>query len=277
MSFGDRRRTMQPQVLQSIALAVAEARSVHLVLQRIVEGLGGHPGTALARIWLRGPGDLCSSPCLVRAECRDQTQCLHLRASAGRSLQNPGEDWTRLTGGFRRIPLNLWKVGRIGGTGTPMLITEDLPRDPAIARPEWASAEGIMAFAGQPLIFKGETLGVLAVFSRAHIDQEQFEWLRTFADQAAVALANARAFEEVARLREQIELERDHLRVAQAYLAEAQRLSATGSFGWKPASGEIVWSDETHRIFAMDRGTKPTVALALTPGCIPTTATASNS
>src|SRR5262245_66186074 len=93
-----------------------------------------------------------------------------------------------------------------------MLISEHLVKDPAIARSEWASAEGIMAFAGQPLIFKGETLGVLAVFSRAHVDQEQFQWLRTFADQAAVALANARAFEEVARLREQLELERDHLR-----------------------------------------------------------------
>jgi len=69
-----------------------------------------------------------------------------------------------------------------------------------------------VAFAGQPLIFKGETLGVLAVFSPATIRQDQFEWLRTFADQAAVALANARAFEEVARLRQQLELERDHLR-----------------------------------------------------------------
>jgi transcriptional regulator with GAF, ATPase, and Fis domain len=254
---------MQPQALQSIALAVAEARSVNLVLQRIVEGLAGQPGTALARIWLRGPGDLCSSSCRVRAECPDQRQCLHLRASAGRSTHDSGADWTRLTGDFRRIPLNMWKVGHIGGTGTPLLIAEDLPRDPAIARPEWASAEGIMAFAGQPLIFKGEILGVLAVFSRDHIDQEQFQWLRTFADQAAVALANARAFEEVARLSEQIELERDHLREVQAYLAEAQRLSVTGSFGWKPASGEIVWSDETYRIFDIACGTKPTIELAL--------------
>jgi transcriptional regulator with GAF, ATPase, and Fis domain len=255
---------MQPQALQSIALAVAEARSVNLVLQRIVDGLVGQPGTALARIWLRGPGDLCSSSCRVRAQCPDQTQCLHLRASAGQSIHDSGADWTRLTGDFRRIPLNIWKVGRIGGTGAPMLIAEDLASDPAIAEPTWASAEAIMAFAGQPLIFKGEILGVLAVFSRAHIDQEQFQWLRTFADQAAVALANARAFEELARLREQIELERDHLREAQAYLAEAQRLSATGSFGWKPSSGEIVWSDETYRIFDIDRGTKPTIELALT-------------
>src|SRR5262249_39253192 len=53
------------------------------------------------------------------------------------------------------------------------------------------------------------------------------------------------------------------LREAQAYLSEAQRLSTTGSFGWKPASGEIVWSEETHRIFELDRGTTPTVDFAV--------------
>jgi transcriptional regulator with GAF, ATPase, and Fis domain len=204
--------TVEPRALQSIALAVAEARSVDLVLQRIVDGLAGEPGIALARIWLIAPGDICSSSCLVRAECPDQTRCLHLLASAGRSIHDSGEDWNRITGGFRRIPLNVWKVGRIGGTGTPVLIAADLATDPAIHRPEWAKAEGIVAFAGQPLIFKGETLGVLAVFSRVHIGQDQFEWLRTFADHAAVAIANAQAFDEVTRLRQQIELERDHLR-----------------------------------------------------------------
>src|SRR5262245_31424281 len=134
---------MQPQALQSIALAVAEARSVNLVLQRIVEGLAGELGIALARIWLREPGDLCSSSCLVRADCPDQRHCLHLRASAGHSIEDSGADWTRLTGDFRRIPLNTWKVGHIGGAGTPILIAEDLAKDPAIARPEWARAEGI--------------------------------------------------------------------------------------------------------------------------------------
>jgi transcriptional regulator with GAF, ATPase, and Fis domain len=211
-AIGSIRDTVEPRALQSIALAVAEARSVDLVLQRIIDGLAGQPEIALARIWLIAPGDICASSCLVRAECPDQTRCLHLLASAGRSNHDSGGDWSRLTGDFRRIPLNVWKVGRIGGTGTPILITDDLATDPAIDRPEWAKAEGIVAFAGQPLIFKGETLGVLAVFSRAHIGQGQFEWVRTFADHAAVALANARAFEELARLRQQVELERDHLR-----------------------------------------------------------------
>jgi len=51
------------------------------------------------------------------------------------------------------------------------------------------------------------------------------------------------------------------LRSSEAYLAEAQRLSQTGSFGWKPDTGEIVWSDETYRIFEYDRSVKPTIDL----------------
>src|ERR1700674_3399332 len=48
-----------------------------------------------------------------------------------------------------------------------------------------------------------------------------------------------------------------------AYLAEAQRLSHTGSFGWTVTTGEINWSEETFRIFQYDRATKPTVELVL--------------
>jgi PAS domain S-box-containing protein len=43
------------------------------------------------------------------------------------------------------------------------------------------------------------------------------------------------------------------LRQSQNYLAEAQRLSRTGSFGWRVATGEIVWSEETFRIFGYDK------------------------
>ncbi|HXZ81709.1 MAG TPA: sigma 54-interacting transcriptional regulator [Terriglobales bacterium] len=57
---------------------------------------------------------------------------------------------------------------------------------------------------------------------------------------------------------EQEELTQE-LQRREAYLVEAQRLSHTGSFGWKPESGEIVWSDETYRIFEYDRAVKPTI------------------
>jgi PAS domain S-box-containing protein len=48
------------------------------------------------------------------------------------------------------------------------------------------------------------------------------------------------------------------IRRSEAYLAEAQRLSHTGSFGWRPGDGEIVWSDETYRIFEYDSTLQPT-------------------
>jgi PAS domain S-box-containing protein len=53
------------------------------------------------------------------------------------------------------------------------------------------------------------------------------------------------------------------LRRSEAYLSGAQRLSQTGSVGWKVSSGELYWSEETYRIFAYDRTTKPTVELFL--------------
>src|SRR5438477_5490136 len=45
------------------------------------------------------------------------------------------------------------------------------------------------------------------------------------------------------------------------YLAEAQRLSHAGTFGWKVGSGELVWSDETYRILGFARETNPTLDL----------------
>ena len=50
---------------------------------------------------------------------------------------------------------------------------------------------------------------------------------------------------------------------SESYLAEAQRASHTGSFGWSVSSGDIVWSDETFRILELDRVKKPTVEFVL--------------
>jgi PAS domain S-box-containing protein len=55
------------------------------------------------------------------------------------------------------------------------------------------------------------------------------------------------------------ELLTQELRRREAYLSGAQRLSHTGSFGWKPDSGELFWSDESYRIFEYDRAVKPTI------------------
>src|SRR5216684_5411368 len=55
----------------------------------------------------------------------------------------------------------------------------------------------------------------------------------------------------------------ESLRQSETYLAEAQRLSHTGSFGWNVSGGEIYWSDETYKIFEYDRAVKPILELVL--------------
>jgi len=98
--------------------------------------------------------------------------------------------------------------------------------------------------------------------------------LRVAANQAGIGLQEARRSGEQKRVAEMLEqrvAERtrrltavnDELRRSEAYLAEAQRLSHAGSFGWRPSTGELIWSEETFRIFQYDRTTKPTVELAL--------------
>src|SRR5262247_3658462 len=99
-----------------------------------------------------------------------------------------------------------------------------------------------------PLMKQASLVGVLYLENTvaSHVfTPSRIALLKLLASQAAISLENARLYAD--------------LREAQAYLAEAQRLSATGSFGWKPACGEIVWSEETHRIFDLDRDTKPTL------------------
>src|SRR5208337_2989216 len=59
------------------------------------------------------------------------------------------------------------------------------------------------------------------------------------------------------------EKQTEDLKRSEAYLAEAQRLSHTGSFGWSVTTGENFWSEETFRIFAYDRAIKPTLDLVL--------------
>src|SRR5258707_1886627 len=98
--------------------------------------------------------------------------------------------------------------------------------------------------------------------------------LRVATNQAAIGLQEARRSGDQKRVAEVLErrvAERtskltavnEELRRSQAYLAEAQRLSHTGSFGWRVSNGEIIWSEETFRIFQYDRTTIPTVELIL--------------
>src|SRR5262245_56062645 len=77
-----------------------------------------------------------------------------------------------------------------------------------------------------------------------------------------IAPSVRRALRE-AEERSQRKLAEDALQRNEAYLAEAQRLSHTGSFGWHVLSGKTYWSDETYRIFDLDLHSEPTLDLTM--------------
>jgi PAS domain S-box-containing protein len=72
-----------------------------------------------------------------------------------------------------------------------------------------------------------------------------------------------RAHDDLNKTVQELQLSNEALAKSQAYLAEAQALSHTGSFGWKVSTGELVWSEETYRIFGYDCAQEPTVQLMI--------------
>jgi transcriptional regulator with GAF, ATPase, and Fis domain len=199
------------ETLKSLLLEVGHCRNPPHTLHRLCDVLATIDGVALARLWLVQPGDICEE-CPLRAECPDRTRCLHLTASAGRSRLDPATQWSALDGAFRRFPIGVRKVGRVAQSAEPLHIERIDAASPWIVRPEWAAAEGIVAFAGQPITHGGEVLGVIGVFLRKPLVPESADWLRMLAQQIGAAIANATAFVEIERLRARLALENEYLR-----------------------------------------------------------------
>lgn len=205
-------QSMNIESLHAIATMVSQQREVDAVLKTVVESLADDLDLAVATIWLSQPGDICEV-CFMKDECPDQTRCLHMVACAARP-QNPesGDEWYRTDGFYRRLPLGVRRIGVIAVTGESQNIPDTADDKEWVAHNDWLHREGVRSYSGHPLIFRDEILGVMAVFSRTHVSDQEFSWLRAFADNAAVAIANARAFEEINSLRHQLELENEYLR-----------------------------------------------------------------
>ncbi len=93
------------------------------------------------------------------------------------------------------MPFHVGKVGQVAASRHPILVEDVAAQNDWILRPTWAKREEIRSFAGHPLIFRDKLLGVIAVFSRQPFGRQEFTWLGLFANQAAVAIANACAEE----------------------------------------------------------------------------------
>src|SRR4029077_4161486 len=103
------------------------------------------------------------------------------------------------------------KAGEVGTPEIPFLIKDFAPQNQWPIRPDWARRESIRGFVAHPLVFQGKILGVLGLFSRECLSEQDSTWIGIFAKQAAAAIANARAFEEIARLRNQWDLDKAYL------------------------------------------------------------------
>jgi PAS domain S-box-containing protein len=112
---------------------------------------------------------------------------------------------------------------------------------------------------GVPFIFVSGTLGEEVAIEALKIGATDYV-LKTRLSRLVPSVL--RALREATQRAERKRAE-EALRQSETYLAEAQRLSRTGSFGWSVSREEIYWSEETYKIFEYDRSVKPTLELAL--------------
>ena len=102
-------------------------------------------------------------------------------------------------------------IGKIASDRAPHL-TNDAWGDERVPNKGWLKEHGLVSFAGHPLVFQGELLGVLGLFARRPLTREEFDRLPVFASQAAIVIRNAQLYTEVAELRDRLEAENAYLR-----------------------------------------------------------------
>ena len=168
-----------------IGVSMLKADSVPEMLRRCAEALVKHLDAAFARVWT----------------LNRETEVLELRASAGL--------YTHLDGAHSRIPMGQYKIGMIARDRVPHL-TNNVVGDPKVHNQKWAKQEGMVSFAGYPLLVEERLVGVLGMFSRRSLPDT------TLLALGAVASALALGIE-----RKQIE-ERERQRTAEAIAANAK-------------------------------------------------------
>ena len=163
-----RERARLSALRAEVAAQLASSDELDRSLQRCCELLVRHLGVAFARIWTLLPDE----------------PVLALRASAG--------IYTHLDGPHGRVPVGQFKIGRIA-RDQKALLTNNVLEDPNIGDPQWAHREGMIAFAGYPLLAEERTVGVLAMFSRKPLSAAMLEDLAPIADYLAQCIERKRA------------------------------------------------------------------------------------
>ena len=124
-----------------IGHALSHDQPLPRLLQGCTEALVRHLNARVARIWT----------------LNTTTQVLELQASAGL--------YTHVNGSHARIPVGQLKIGKIAETKQPHL-SNSIIGDPSIPDQEWAHREGLVSFAGYPLMRNHQVVGVMGMFSK---------------------------------------------------------------------------------------------------------------
>jgi PAS domain S-box-containing protein len=138
------------------------------MLQQCAELIVRHLEVAFARVWL----------------LNEATQTLELQASAGCHRH--------LDGVHSRVRVGQYKIGLIAQEKKPHL-TNSLQTDPRVTDKQWAAREGMVAFAGYPLLLEGRVLGVLALFARRALAEDILKAVGSVADSIALGIERKRA------------------------------------------------------------------------------------
>lgn len=142
---------------------LAKTNNLQEMLQQCTEIIVSYLDVAFARIWTHNP----------------QEKLLHLQSSAGM--------YTHTDGAHSRIPVGKFKIGLIAQERKPH-ITNSVQTDERVSNKEWAIREGMIAFAGYPLIAEEQVVGVIAMFSKQQLDQNTLNTLSFIAGEIAAAI-----------------------------------------------------------------------------------------
>ncbi len=183
-------------VASNLLLDIAQERFFEGVMEKVHGTAMTHPEFARVETWLIEKGDICQR-CPQRPRCPDQTRCLHLVAGCENPVHNGMRESACFFNTEERIPLGVGFIGRIATTGQLAEL-----RNLEDARGEFSiqgslPMDGIRQCVGTAISFRGEILGVYAIFARVNATKDRLAWQQIFSNHFGAAIANARAFEEI--------------------------------------------------------------------------------
>ncbi len=173
---GVRRRARHAALRADANAALAENVTLQDTLQRCAEATIHHLDAALTRIWLLDEDG--------KDDDAPMAPMLRLQDCAGLS--------TALDGPYARVPLGVHRTGLIAQQRRPYL-TNDLRADPHIGANAWMDGEGLVSYAGYPLLVEDRAVGVLALFARQPLEEDTLDALASLADAVAQGIERARA------------------------------------------------------------------------------------